>query len=82
MSSKNDQVFQLSLTEIWIILCFILLLLMGYKVWQLTHKNTEMANKIAAYLRIPRPSGHLFHKHPATDSTMIRPPIPRSSGHP
>lgn len=33
-------------------------------------------------LRIPRPSGHLFHKHPATDSTMIRPPIPRSSGHP
>uniref|UniRef100_UPI0030DB1E23 integrase core domain-containing protein n=1 Tax=Pseudomonas sp. RA_15y_Pfl1_P12 TaxID=3088703 RepID=UPI0030DB1E23 len=35
-----------------------------------------------AQLRIPRPSGHLFHKHPATDSTMIRPPIPRSSGHP
>ncbi|SBW84369.1 hypothetical protein PVE_R2G0340 [Pseudomonas veronii 1YdBTEX2] len=33
-------------------------------------------------VRIPRPSGHLFHKHPATDSTMIRPPIPRSSGHP
>lgn len=52
MSSKNDQVFQLSLTEIWIILCFILLLLMGYKVWQLTHKNTEMANKISAYQNI------------------------------
>ncbi len=33
-------------------------------------------------MRIPRPSGHLFHEHPATDSTMIRPPIPRSSGHP
>lgn len=33
-------------------------------------------------LRIPRPSGHLFHEHPATDSTVIRPPVPRSSGHP
>lgn len=27
-------------------------------------------------LRIPRPSGHRFHDHPATHSTMIRPPIP------
>ncbi|SEB60055.1 ParD-like antitoxin of type II toxin-antitoxin system [Pseudomonas taetrolens] len=35
-----------------------------------------------AQLRIPRPSGHLFHEHPATDSTVIRPPVPRSSGHP
>jgi Transposase IS66 family len=33
-------------------------------------------------LRIPRPSGHLFHEHPATDSTVIRPPVPRSSDHP
>ncbi|RZI91689.1 MAG: hypothetical protein EOP15_00375 [Pseudomonas sp.] len=33
-------------------------------------------------LRIPRSSGHPFHEHPATDSTMIRPPIPRLSGHP
>ncbi len=49
MSSKNDQVFQLSLTEIWIILCFILLLLMGYKVWELTRKNTVMEGKISAY---------------------------------
>ncbi len=48
MSSKNDQVFQLSLTEIWIILCFILLLLMGYKVWQLTQKNDQMAGKLAS----------------------------------
>ena len=32
-------------------------------------------------VRIPRPSGHLFHEHPATDSTVIRPPIPRTSGH-
>lgn len=36
----------------------------------------------SGYLRIPRPSGHLFHEHPATDSTVIRPPVPRSSGHP
>jgi hypothetical protein len=47
MSAKSDQVFQLSLTEIWIILCFILLLLMGYKVWDLNHKNKDMAEKIA-----------------------------------
>jgi hypothetical protein len=33
-------------------------------------------------VRIPRPSGHLFHEHPATDSMNIRPPIPRTSGHP
>ncbi len=49
MSSKNDQVFQLSLTEIWIILCFILLLLMGYKVWQLTKKNVEMEGKLSTF---------------------------------
>ena len=32
-------------------------------------------------LRIPRSSGHPFHEHLATDSTVIRPPIPRASGH-
>ncbi|MGX4727541.1 hypothetical protein ACWJKK_09010, partial [Pseudomonas corrugata] len=26
-------------------------------------------------VRIPRPSGHLFHEHPATNSTVIRPPV-------
>ncbi|ENI4238993.1 hypothetical protein ACPZJD_006344 [Pseudomonas aeruginosa] len=34
-----------------------------------------------ATLRIPRPSGHPFHEHLATDSTVIRPPVPRASGH-
>ncbi|MFG9347267.1 hypothetical protein ACEP28_17815 [Pseudomonas aeruginosa] len=34
-----------------------------------------------ALLRIPRSSGHPFHEHLATDSTVIRPPIPRASGH-
>ncbi|WP_296131627.1 hypothetical protein, partial [Pseudomonas sp. Ga0074129] len=31
-------------------------------------------------LRIPRSSGHPFHEHLTTDSTLIRPPIPRASG--
>ncbi|MGU0800160.1 hypothetical protein ACSETL_34560 [Pseudomonas aeruginosa] len=33
------------------------------------------------WLRIPRSSGHPFHKHLTTDSTVIRPPIPRVSDH-
>jgi hypothetical protein len=32
-------------------------------------------------LRIPRLFGHPFHEHPATDSTLIRPPVPHASGH-
>ena len=32
-------------------------------------------------LRIPRSSGHPFHEHLTTDSTVIRPPIPRVSDH-
>ncbi|WP_259376994.1 S8 family peptidase, partial [Pseudomonas juntendi] len=35
----------------------------------------------ASYMRIPRSSGHPFHEHLTTDSTLIRPPIPRASGH-
>ncbi|MCE0963559.1 hypothetical protein LU666_30850, partial [Pseudomonas putida] len=27
------------------------------------------------FLRIPRSSGHPFHEHLTTDSTLIRPPI-------
>ena len=33
------------------------------------------------FMRIPRSSGHPFHEHLTTDSTLIRPPIPRASGH-
>jgi hypothetical protein len=33
------------------------------------------------WVRIPRSSGHPFHKHLTTDSTVIRPPIPRVSDH-
>ena len=32
-------------------------------------------------MRIPRPSGHPFHQHPDTDSTLIRTLIPRVFGH-
>ena len=32
-------------------------------------------------VRIPRSSGHPFHEHLTTDSTVIWPPIPRASGH-
>ncbi|MBC3409820.1 hypothetical protein HU720_00675 [Pseudomonas sp. SWRI51] len=46
MSGKNDQVFQLSLTEIFIIICFILLLLMGYQIFKLTHKNEALHEKM------------------------------------
>lgn len=35
----------------------------------------------ALRLRIPRSSGHPFHEHLTTDSTVIRPPIPRVSDH-
>ena len=49
MSGKNDQVFQLSLTEIFIIVCFILLLLMGYQIFKLTHKNQALNEKMLAF---------------------------------
>lgn len=35
----------------------------------------------SSIVRIPRSSGHPFHKHLTTDSTVIRPPIPRVSDH-
>lgn len=49
MSAKNDQVFQLSLTEIFIIVCFILLLLMGYQIFKLTHKNQALNQQVASF---------------------------------
>ena len=38
-------------------------------------------NDLRDCLRIPRSSGHPFHEHLTTDSTVIRPPIPRVSDH-
>ena len=43
------------------------------------------AEKLAGALGVPllaysTPFGHLFHQHPAGDSTGIRPPVPRAFG--
>ncbi|MGV5324416.1 LeoA/HP0731 family dynamin-like GTPase, partial [Pseudomonas aeruginosa] len=37
--------------------------------------SAALANEMRASVRIPRPSGHPFHEHLATDSTVIRPPV-------
>ena len=42
---------------------------------------TFLGEELICCVRIPRPSGHPFHEHLATDSTVIRPPVPRASGH-
>jgi hypothetical protein len=47
MSQKNDQVFNLSITEIWMVLAFILLLLTGWQVWRLTNEKNSLEQKIA-----------------------------------
>lgn len=49
MSQKNDQVFNLSITEIWMVLAFILLLMTGWQVWKLTSDKKELAQKISGY---------------------------------
>ncbi|MBA1261990.1 hypothetical protein [Stutzerimonas stutzeri] len=43
--------------------------------------STHDGERYEVHLRIPRSSGHPFHEHLTTDSTLIRPPIPRASGH-
>lgn len=47
MSQKNDQVFNLSITEIWMVLAFILLLLTGWQVWKLTSENKLLEQRVA-----------------------------------
>lgn len=47
MSRKNDQVFNLSITEIWMVLAFILLLLTGWQVWKLTNEKNSLEQKVA-----------------------------------
>jgi cell division protein ZapA (FtsZ GTPase activity inhibitor) len=49
MSQKNDQVFNLSITEIWMVLAFILLLLSGWQVWKLTNDNKALAQKLVDF---------------------------------
>ena len=42
--------------------------------WKMNKKTVYRLLKVQ--LRIPRPFGHPFHRHPATDSTRIRPRVP------
>ncbi|KFE52446.1 hypothetical protein [Pseudomonas syringae] len=49
MSQKNDQVFNLSITEIWMMLAFILLLLSGWQVWNLTKAKKLLEQKVTDY---------------------------------
>lgn len=49
MSNKNDQVFNLSITEIWMVLAFLLLLLTGWQIYSLTQKNKALEVKISAF---------------------------------
>lgn len=50
-------------------------------------RSRELLTRMACFpaiktlVRIPRSSGHPFHEHLTTDSTVIRPPIPRVSDH-
>ncbi|WP_277372284.1 carboxymuconolactone decarboxylase family protein [Pseudomonas sp. AA-38] len=56
--------------------------LMLVPVWhEAAHLFSYQERSALAWMRIPRSSGHPFHEHLTTDSTLIRPPIPRASGH-
>ena len=44
-------------------------------------KQSSVSRYEIGKVRIPRSSGHPFHEHLTTDSTVIRPPIPRVSDH-
>lgn len=48
MADKNDQIFQLSLTEIAFILVFILMFLLGSMVVVAHQRNQELQDKLAA----------------------------------
>jgi hypothetical protein len=49
MSQKNDQVFNLSITEIWMVIAFLLLLLTGYQVYKLNADKREMQQKLESF---------------------------------
>ncbi|ANI16304.1 MULTISPECIES: hypothetical protein [Pseudomonas] len=48
MASNNDQVFQLSLTEIALTLIFMLMLLLGFMVFQKTQENQKLQEQLKA----------------------------------
>jgi hypothetical protein len=44
-------------------------------------RPVKIPNQRRITVGIPYPFGHPFHAHSATDSTLIRPPIPQAFGH-
>lgn len=48
MASNNDQIFQLSLTEIALTLIFMLMLLLGFMVFQKTQENQKLQEQLHA----------------------------------
>jgi len=53
----------------------------GYHLYYPSRRQSSPAFTLLRDVRIPRSSGHPFHEHLTTDSTVIRPPIPRVSDH-
>ncbi|MDR7283164.1 hypothetical protein J2X84_001988 [Pseudomonas corrugata] len=49
MSQKNDQVFNLSITEIWMVIAFLLLLLTGYQVYKLNSEKIALEQKVVSF---------------------------------
>jgi hypothetical protein len=56
---RNDQVFQLSLTEIAFTIAFLLLLLLGYSVWQAQSARDAAQSALATALARQREAGSL-----------------------
>lgn len=46
MSQKNDQVFSLSISEIWMVIAFLLLMLTGYQVYKLNADKHDLQQKL------------------------------------
>ncbi|MCK9717631.1 hypothetical protein EWW49_17620 [Pseudomonas syringae] len=46
MSQKNDQVFSLSISEIWMVIAFLLLMLTGYQVYKLNSDKHDLQQKL------------------------------------
>lgn len=49
MSQKNDQVFSLSISEIWMVIAFLLLMLTGYQVYKLNADKHDLQQKLNSF---------------------------------
>ena len=49
MSQKNDQVFSLSISEIWMVIAFLLLMLTGYQVYKLNADKHDLQQKLDSF---------------------------------